>query len=405
MSSLIVWLGQTHGASARYPYVTSKDGTTAHKVGQAQASLLPGANRGAEVIAIVPATSMSWHEVRLPKGISVGSPRLRQVLEGLLEDKLLTEVADTHLALAPSTTGDTSWVAACDRGWLRNHLQTLEAANRTVNRIVPELAPGGEHLGVHITGEAQLPWLLANGASLRGVLCVPLSPGALQLLPPLGAVDHLDVTAEPAVVESAESVLQVPLRLQTRADCFMEAAQTDWDLAQMEFASTGWAHASKRAGSVWRNLLYGASWRPARWGVLLVLLANLIGVNALAWKEQRAHEQRKQAMNAMLTKTFPSVRVVVDAPVQMGREVEKLRQATGALSAGDMDAMLSAVAPHLGSQTPSEIDYTVPAQLVLKGVSLGPDELNNLNQALATQRLAAQMNNGDLTVSPSGDAR
>ena len=156
---------------------------------------------------------------------------------------------------------------------------------------------------------------------------------------------------------------------------------------------------------MWRNLLYGASWRPARWGVLLVLLANLIGVNALAWKEQRAHEQRKQAMSAMLTKTFPSVRVVVDAPVQMGREVEKLRQATGALSAGDMDAMLSAVAPHLGNQTPTEIDYTVPAQLVLKGVSLGPDELNNLNQALATQRLAAQMNNGDLTVSPTGDAR
>lgn len=404
MNSLIVWLGQDHGASARYPYVSTKDGANAHQFGQAQAALLPSADRGAEVVAIVPATRLSWHEVRLPKGISLGSPKLRQVLEGLLEDKLLADVADTHLALAPSS-GDVTWVAACDRHWLRQHLHTLEAANRPVNRIVPELAPGGEPMGVHITGETQLPWLLASGGSLRGVLCVPLGPGVLHLLPPLGAADQLDVTAEPAVVESAESVLQVPLRLQSRAERLVQATQTNWDLAQLEFASTGWARASKRAGSVWRHVLYGASWRPARWGVALLLLANLVGVNALAWKEQRAVTQRKQAMNAMLTQAFPSVRVVIDAPVQMGREVDKLRQAAGTTSAGDLDAMLSAVAPHLGGQTPIEIGYTVPAQLVLKGMSLGPDQLTTLNQALAPQRLSAQMSNGELLVSPTGDAR
>ncbi len=406
MSSLVIWLGASTGPQVRYPHVTSKDGIHAHKYGQAQAALLPDAGRGGDVVALVPATALSWHEVRLPKGVGLGSPRLRQVLEGLLEDKLLTEVADTHLALAPSglTEGDKTWVAACDRTWLRTHLQALESAHRPVTRIVPELAPSNTGLAVHITGESNAPWLLATGAEVHGVLCVPLNPSVLQLLPPL-AGEGIDITAEPAVVESAESVLQVPLRLQSRVDRLMAAAQTEWDLAQMEFASTGWARAGKRASSVWRNVLYGASWRPARWGVLLLLLANLIGVNALAWNAQRAHDQRKQAMNQVLTKTFPQVRVVVDAPIQMNRELDVLRHATGALSAGDMDAMLTALAPHVGNQTPSEINYTVPPQLVLKGVSFSPDQVNSLNQALTPHRLTAQASGGDLTVTPAGGAQ
>jgi general secretion pathway protein L len=339
MSSLVIWLGAEAGPQVRYPYVTSRDGIHTHRYGQAPAALLPDPGRGGEVVAIVPATGLSWHEVRLPKGVGHGSPRLRQVLEGLLEDKLLSELADTHFALGPPSeaAGDKAWVAACDRGWLRSHLQALEAAHHPVSRIVPELAPKATGLGVHITGDAQLPWLLATGAGVRGVLSMPLSPGALQLLPPLAAQaapgdgdTDTDITAEPSVVESAETVLQVPLRLQTRADRLMAAAQSDWDLAQMEFASTGWARASKRAGSVWRNLLHGASWRPLRWGLVLLVGVNLVGVNALAWKVQREHTQRKQAMAEVLTRTFPQVRVVVDAPVQMAREVALLRQATGA---------------------------------------------------------------------------
>lgn len=407
MSSLVIWLGPQTGAQLRYPYVTSRDGIHPHQHGQAQAALLPSLGRGTDVVAIVPASSLSWHQVRLPKGVGLGAPRLRQVLEGLLEERLLTEVADTHLALAPpgdAPPGDKVWVAACDRAWLREHLQTLDAAQRPVVRIVPELAPQASGLAVHITGEAQLPWLMATGAAVQGVLCMPLSPGALQLLPPLAAQppETTDITAEPSVVESAETVLQMPLRLQGRADRFMAAVQTEWDLAQMEFASTGWARASKRATSVWRNVLHGASWRPVRWGLGLLLLANLVGVNALAWKAQHAHEQRKQAMNEVLSRSFPQVRVVVDAPVQMAREVALLRQATGAPGGGDMDAMMSAVAPHLAGAAPSEVNYNAPGELVLKGVSLTDDQLAALSQAVAPQRLTARASGSDLTVQWAG---
>jgi general secretion pathway protein L len=110
-------------------------------------------------------------------------------------------------------------------------------------------------------------------------------------------------------------------------------------------------------------------------------------------------------MAEVLTRTFPQVRVVVDAPVQMAREVALLRQATGAPGNGDMDAMLSAVAPHLGGQTPSEVGYNAPNELLLKGVTLSPEQLEALNQAVAPQQLSATPSGSELTVHWNGGGR
>jgi hypothetical protein len=70
---------------------------------------------------------------------------------------------------------------------------------------------------------------------------------------------------------------------------------------------------------------------------LLLLAANLIGLNAWAWKEQASWQSRRSAIDSTLTRTFPAVKVVVDAPVQMAREVAALRQATGAPSGSDLE--------------------------------------------------------------------
>ena len=50
--------------------------------------------------------------------------RLRSILEGLLEDRLLDDPAQLHFALQPGArAGSPVWVAVCDRSWLRDHLQ------------------------------------------------------------------------------------------------------------------------------------------------------------------------------------------------------------------------------------------------------------------------------------------
>src|SRR5450830_914996 len=61
-----------------------------------------------EVVALVPAQMLSWHAVQLPPGSlprgmsgERASNRLRAILESLLEDDLLDEPTQLHLALQP----------------------------------------------------------------------------------------------------------------------------------------------------------------------------------------------------------------------------------------------------------------------------------------------------------------
>ncbi len=102
------------GLATDYPYVSSPDEAQGH----CAASLLPKATT---VIAVLADTDVSWHRITLPKAPAA---RLRAALGGVLEDALLEDADDVHLALAPSAAaGLPTWVAAVSRRWLR-------AANR-----------------------------------------------------------------------------------------------------------------------------------------------------------------------------------------------------------------------------------------------------------------------------------
>jgi len=133
MSALVVLFpSQPVTASTEFEYVLTSDGSTPASHGAAQAALLPApARAGFEVVAVVPAAMLSWHRVELPKGTTARSPRLRAVLEGLLEEQLLDEPESLHFALQPDTrSGGPLWVATCDRAWLRSAVHVLEAAGR-----------------------------------------------------------------------------------------------------------------------------------------------------------------------------------------------------------------------------------------------------------------------------------
>jgi general secretion pathway protein L len=150
MSTLIIALPLSSGdTTTRYEHVLTPDGQSIAVHATSTANLLPDASRGAdETVAVVPAEALSWHRVELPKGVGAGSPRLRPVLQSLLEDRLLDDPQDLHLACEPSPAADRPiWIAACDKAWLSQHLQQLEAARRPVTRIVPEFAPHAAHCG------------------------------------------------------------------------------------------------------------------------------------------------------------------------------------------------------------------------------------------------------------------
>lgn len=397
MSSLIVSLPLEPATSAtEWAFALTPDGRTLQDHGQTLAALLPAPRgAGAEVVALLPAQAVAWHRVDLPKGMAAGSPRLRAALEGLLEEQLLDDAEAVHLALEPGArSGAPAWVAVCDRAWLRAALQVLEAAERPVGRIVPEFAPEGEPSLVAI-GEPQQAFIVSSGPD--GVLALPLSAATLPLLPVLP--EEAPRLAEPAVSALAEQVLHQKFALQQAPQRWLQAARTRWDLAQFEFASTSRTRALKKLASGWGELLHGAPWRPARWGAALLVAVNLLGLNAWAWKERAALEDKRAAVRRTLTTTFPNVKVIVDAPVQMEREVATLRQLTGVASTRDLDAVLAALATALPpTRTPAKLEYAA-GELRASGMALPPEEFSIVAGQLKTLGYAAAIRDNTLVVS------
>jgi general secretion pathway protein L len=371
MSALIVHLpAQPVSASTEFEYALTADGNTVQSHGSAQAALLPVPTRaGAEVVAVVPAAMISWHRVELPKGTTPASPRLRAVLEGLLEDQLLDEPESLHLALQPHVRGASQlWVAACDRTWLRSAVHALETAGRPASRIVPEFAPEGDPV-LYAVGEPQRPMLVLAGRD--GITALPLSSQVLPLLPALP--EGTPCVAEPAVAALAEQVLHRQPVLQQPAQRWLQSAQSAWDLAQFEFSSSSRARALKKLGTAWSDLLVAPQWRPARWGVLLLVAINLVGLNAWAWRERSALEAKREAISRTLTQTFPQVKVVVDAPAQMTKEVAALRQQTGTPTGRDLEAMLGALSIASPPDRPAAaIDFS-GGELRIKGLAQMPE--------------------------------
>lgn len=430
MSNLIICLppllsGVAPGVGDTYDYVVSGDGRVASSQASAPAAGLPVVVRGGETVAVVPVAMLSWHQVTVPKGVSMGSPRVRVVLESLLEDRLLDSVDQVHLALPPSAAAGVSiCIAVCDKQWLHAHLQTLEAAGRPVGRIVPEFSPDVGPLLLHIFGDHERPCVVATGSAVTGVQCLPFVSGAMDLVPlPLSVSssvlpakrvsvfssifssafaapdetheEDLLVFAEPVHVALAEEVLQRKVALLTRSQRWLDAARSSWDLAQFDLVSSGRTRTVKRLSGAGREFWQSSAWKPVRWGLALLLGVNLVGLNAWAWKEQSVLRRQRADVQATLTQTFPQVKLVVDAPVQMEREVAALRQATGVTSGRDLEAMLGALAAALPpSHSADGIEFTA-GEARFKGLKLqGPDTsalTSQLKSAGYTARLESDV--------------
>jgi general secretion pathway protein L len=230
------------------------------------------------------------------------------------------------------------------------------------------------------------------------VTVLPLSSQALALLPTLA--ENTPCVAEPAVAALAEQVLHHQPVLQHAAERWLQSARSGWDLAQFDLSSSGRARAFKKLGTAWADLLAAPEWRPARWAAVILVAVNLVGLNAWAWRERSVQAEKRDTIRRALAETFPNVKVIVDAPVQMEKEVAALRQVAGATSGRDLEAMLGALSTASPPQRPvSAIEYS-PGELRVKGLALSADESRSVSNALKAQGFAAVLNGETLVVTP-----
>lgn len=390
MSILIITLPSAGiDPAARLEYVLSTDGLSVTTHDTVGLGLLPKLQD--EVVAVVPAQMLSWHRVNLPPGSlprgiagERATARLRSILDGLLEDDLLDEPAQMHLALQPQANADAAvWVAGCDRSWLASALNALADAGLQVRRVVPEFTPESLGNNVVIGGDPDHAWVAGLLRSANpggdasqvqaplGLLVCALNAGAFDRVMPVADsadAEQLLVLAEPAVAALAEQLCKRPVVLQQRAERLLVASQSLWNLAQFELANM--ARSRQWSGVILsaKSFMHAPQWRAARWALVLVVMVNLIGLNVFALREQSNLAEKRRAVNAVLSETFPRIPVVVDAPLQMAREVAALRRSSGQVSASDLESLLGALASAAPpTHTLTGIDYEA-TQLRAKGV-------------------------------------
>lgn len=367
--------------------------------GRGPVSLLP---RGQDVVLVLPPLAVSWHAVALPR---VPAHRVRAALEGLLEDRLLDEVEQLHFALEPGARpGQTLWVAACRREPLAAWLALLQEAGQRVVRIVPGLSPLA-------AGDEPRSWAFESGGQAwlarmdaRGVVALPLAAVPVAT----------DATgrwlADAPVAGAAEAHLQRPVSVVTWPQWLQRCTDSPWNLAQFGFSLSAGARRGQRLGQVWQAFWRSPAWRPARLGLVGLLLVQLLGLNLSARLEQRSQAQQRADIDRVLQQTFPSVTLVLDAPVQMQREVERLQRQAGVPDRSDLESLLAALGqalPGNGSlPTPDRLVYR-DGQLRLDGWRVEATRLQGLQDTLAQAgwRLQTDSEGLVLTARPAGEAR
>jgi general secretion pathway protein L len=158
--------------------------------------------------------------------------------------------------------------------------------------------------------------------------------------------------------------------LQSAAQRWVKSSQSAWDLAQGEWAQGRAQRLQRQVLTAWQTVLHAPAWKPVRWGVVALVALQVLGLNALAWREHSALNAQQASLNNILQTTFPSVTLVIDAPLQMQREVDALQQKSGSASSSDLEPLLAAFAGVLpAGQTPQQIHFANHT-LRVQGVTL-----------------------------------
>lgn len=414
-------LATAAGPTAVLAWATSANGQQVNDHGSCGAALLPADD---DVVLVLPVRAVSWHRLAVPK---VAASKLRAVLDGLLEERVLAETSELHFALEPGgRAGQTVWIAACQRTWLQSWLQALEAAGRPVSRIVPALwptSPGAGHRGetVHWAhDEGDRVWLAT--ANPLGLRCLPLREsgsstfgdsafGGLGQAAKSGPTDELREASDPAttrwfadpsITALAEHVCNQRFDLMPSSSWLLRCAQSDWNLAQFDLSLSSGARRGQRLRQSLRNWRSAPAWRPARWGLVALMAVQVLGLNAAAWHERSSLDTKRQAVRQTLQQTFPSVTLVMDAPLQMQRELALLQQASGSLSANDLETMLAALTQVAPGEpvSPGSIDHS-GGEGRFGQWNVPEEKLRDLQQALQTRGWQARFDGSVLSLRPA----
>ncbi|EQM66204.1 type II secretion system protein GspL [Pseudomonas solani] len=157
---------------------------------------------GQRLTLLLPAEAASTHEVEVP---ARSGRWLRQALRSALEERLLDDIDNLHLARGPLLDGRRCRVIALDRAWLQGCLARLAQHGLVPSRIHldADCLPAGEPCALYCAGR----WLLGGGAGQCAALPDAQWDALAELLPE--GLIRREESPWPLLVEGAQRAIDL----------------------------------------------------------------------------------------------------------------------------------------------------------------------------------------------------
>lgn len=315
-------------SSSPCPWALCDDKGALLQSGVASIAMLP---KGHDCIAIVAADRVLNIAVSLPPG---GRRRWQAVLPYVAEEFTLSDPEDSHVVPGVALADGRRMLAVVDKSWLKRIVDAAQSARLSLRRMVAE---------TFLPAFASDSWTLVWDGS-GGFVRTGATSGT--------SLDMGDASAAPLALRlSLDAAPQLPKQIEFRFAHDVSSEQRNmpqWsDLQLPLLAGADWDWRREPVPDDALNLLYGdfvprakiQEWwpklRPAAVLLLVVLLVEIVGTNiewALLVNEKN---QLTKNMQRTFRATFGDSVTLVNAPLQMQRNLAELRHIAGMPDTGD----------------------------------------------------------------------
>lgn len=357
-----------------------------------------------ETEIVVPAAMVGFIPAQLPPG---NHSKILSALPFLVEASLINPPEETHAVLA-SQADSQIVVAVIQKAWMKRVLDRLARAEIFPSRIFPEtLLPNlATNLAANLSSSSSVnlssnSWALVcrgHESFIRTSACqgFPLDVDASSETAPFVltmALAQTDETKRPASLiiygdypaHAKEWAAQLALTI-TRAshqEWFVSNTKPTVNLLQGEFQASG---------GISRKLI---AFKPVAISLLGLLLLQ-IGFSMFDYAiKARENRQLTLAMVTQFKATFPSATTIVDAPLQMQRNLDDLKHGAGQSGNADYIPLLANVTTSIGAISAERLkgmDYQ-NGKLTLNLLLPDMEQAQAMRQRLGTSGLSATIEN------------
>ena len=306
-----------------------------------------------ETEVVISASMLNFIQVTLPVG---NRQKVLGALPFLVEDSIISPPEDIHAVIA-AQSGNEATVAVIQKECVKRILECLAHAGIQAKRMFPELLlpelQQGSWALVFRGQDGFVRTGLAQGFSLSQADTEDATPPlALRLALSLaiaqtsetasasefGRPNELFVYGDlPAQAATWQEQLGIPMVRALQQEWLIENITPAFNLLQGEF---------QPASGIGRKLV---AFRPAAI-VALCLLTLHFGFSVLDYGvKSRKNRQIEQDMVSLFKASFPQATVVVDAQLQMQRNLDELKHTAGESGNADFLPLLSAVTAKVGA--------------------------------------------------------